>query len=586
LNVFISYRRDDSAVATRLLYTELVARFGADAVFMDVDNIGYGDAFAAVIDERLARADVVVVVIGPRWHEIIEQRQRGDDWVRHEVAQSLALKRASLQGAQPSAERPGRPRIIPVQLDDTLWPGPDLPQDIAALQPLNALPIRKAALKTGIDELVQAVQGYRHEDHAQEVSLSQRLGRHVRWWAPLLAVAVFLGAWTGLLDLMTWDTRLAGAAISWAGKPGGESPATGVVMVVIDQRTVKSVGRDFGPSWRREHGLVIEQAAAAGAKVVALDIFMPNPADPAADAALVRSLGAVRGRLRVVLGVLNLGADGGPAIASQFKPLVSWGVACVGTRLGRTMLVPVVVQPLRPATGTPGTVLWPSLGLAAFSGGGLIDQLDTVAQTLQVHVEHEQRNQRLDIFSLETVVARNDCGLLQAGDRVASQWAALSAAAKPDVPRLAYEDLLRGDSAALKALQGRVVLVSVMLGKEDTVTLSGQAPGESVFASELIAAQVQALQQGRTVRSAGALLQWGWTTLLTALGASLWMSLRKRAQGVRLLALGVSAAAVVVVSLWWLRAEQQLLPPHHGVLALLLGAGLAAWLIRRNNLRR
>src|SRR5881392_358790 len=43
MKFFISYRRDDSIVHARLIHNELAARFGADDVFMDIDDIEAGD---------------------------------------------------------------------------------------------------------------------------------------------------------------------------------------------------------------------------------------------------------------------------------------------------------------------------------------------------------------------------------------------------------------------------------------------------------------------------------------------------------------------------------------------------------------
>jgi hypothetical protein len=41
MNVFISYRRDDSILAARVLHGELSKRYGDANVFMDLENIGY-----------------------------------------------------------------------------------------------------------------------------------------------------------------------------------------------------------------------------------------------------------------------------------------------------------------------------------------------------------------------------------------------------------------------------------------------------------------------------------------------------------------------------------------------------------------
>jgi len=48
--VFISYRRDDSAGHAGRLFDHLSSTFGAEGVFMDVDDIRRGENFA---DNRL-----------------------------------------------------------------------------------------------------------------------------------------------------------------------------------------------------------------------------------------------------------------------------------------------------------------------------------------------------------------------------------------------------------------------------------------------------------------------------------------------------------------------------------------------------
>src|ERR671916_68194 len=67
-SVFISYRRDDSAAHAGRLYDELARRFGRSQVFTDVYNIGAGEEFEQVIQERLSQTTVFVAVIGSRWH--------------------------------------------------------------------------------------------------------------------------------------------------------------------------------------------------------------------------------------------------------------------------------------------------------------------------------------------------------------------------------------------------------------------------------------------------------------------------------------------------------------------------------------
>lgn len=601
MKIFISYRRDDSAVASRLLYKELAERVQGGSVFMDVDNIGYGDDFAAVIDRHLADADVVLVVIGPRWHQVIEQRLRGDDWVRHEVMQALALREVGLRRARWS--RAGRPRVLPVILDDTDWPGPVLPVGLDGLRSISAAKLLKADLKGHLSAIVESVQARTFEERMNTLAGDLRLGRLARWAAPALGGLVLLAAWTSAFDLLKLDTELAGLTIAWAGATPAAAAvgAPGVVLVGIDAGTVQAVGRAFGPDWRREHARVVDTAAAAGARTLAFDIFMPAPGDAAADAAFERSLRAAHGRLPVVLAVQAV-VDGNPAIAPAFRPLVHWGLACAGQRLARAVLMPLAVQPAaaRPdataamaasthahtITRASASAPYPSLALAAYSAGGQVEAIDAGAQTVAVRVPGEQRTATVDFVALDTVPIRQTaCPALGPGDRVASQWVdpAHVAGAGAGFKRLAYQQLLAAEPAAVRAVAGRTVLVGVMLGDDDSLAMHTD---DAAFGSQLLAAQIQALHAGHGVRGVGAASQWVWMSLAALAGASVWLRLRQRPAWLRRAGLAGAALAVVAAALLWFRLERQLLPPHHGLAALLVGAGLAAWLAGRDARRR
>ena len=65
--IAISYRRDDSAAITGRIFDRLVARYGADSVFRDVDNIPIGVDFREHINGILAQTDITLVVVGKRW---------------------------------------------------------------------------------------------------------------------------------------------------------------------------------------------------------------------------------------------------------------------------------------------------------------------------------------------------------------------------------------------------------------------------------------------------------------------------------------------------------------------------------------
>jgi hypothetical protein len=91
--VFISYRRADSASASGRIYDRLVARFGQQNVFKDVDNIPPGVNFGAYIQNSLRQCAVVLVVIGPHWLDPGGPRlDDPTDWVRIEIEMAFALK--------------------------------------------------------------------------------------------------------------------------------------------------------------------------------------------------------------------------------------------------------------------------------------------------------------------------------------------------------------------------------------------------------------------------------------------------------------------------------------------------------------
>ncbi len=93
--IFINYRRGDDPGATGRLFDRLVAAFPPEWLFMDVEGgIGAGADFVDALKEKVARADVLLAVIGRDWLAITGEagRQRlanPDDFVRIEIAAAL-----------------------------------------------------------------------------------------------------------------------------------------------------------------------------------------------------------------------------------------------------------------------------------------------------------------------------------------------------------------------------------------------------------------------------------------------------------------------------------------------------------------
>jgi hypothetical protein len=75
--IFISYRRDDVAGDARGLRDALSARFGGTALFMDVDDLKPGQRFDEKLAEALDQSSALIVVIGPRWMTLLNERSGG-----------------------------------------------------------------------------------------------------------------------------------------------------------------------------------------------------------------------------------------------------------------------------------------------------------------------------------------------------------------------------------------------------------------------------------------------------------------------------------------------------------------------------
>jgi hypothetical protein len=100
LTVFICYRRDDSAGYAGRLCDRLVKALGRDRVFRDADGLQPGDNFLQSIRERVSAADVLFVLIGPRWLAATDRegyRRLDDphDLVRLEIELGLERKKTS-----------------------------------------------------------------------------------------------------------------------------------------------------------------------------------------------------------------------------------------------------------------------------------------------------------------------------------------------------------------------------------------------------------------------------------------------------------------------------------------------------------
>jgi hypothetical protein len=147
--IFISYRRHDSAYLAATLSDKLQQHFGPNSVFFDVDNIPLGVDFREYIGNAVGQCDVLLVIIGDQWmgstgSPVKRRIDDPSDYVRIEI--ESALKR----------DIP----IIPVLVEDATMPAAaDLPESLQAIVFRNAAEIRAGRdLRQHIDLLIQGLE--------------------------------------------------------------------------------------------------------------------------------------------------------------------------------------------------------------------------------------------------------------------------------------------------------------------------------------------------------------------------------------------------------------------------------------------
>jgi hypothetical protein len=142
--VFISYRRNEAAAYAGRLYDRLAARFGRERVFIDTENVGWGEDFVEAITSAAESCAVMIALVSPRWSRGAGGQLDLDDYVRLEVATALGRKI----------------RVIPIPIQGASMPKPkELPDDLAPLARLNAIPLSDdARWERDVEDLVKTLE--------------------------------------------------------------------------------------------------------------------------------------------------------------------------------------------------------------------------------------------------------------------------------------------------------------------------------------------------------------------------------------------------------------------------------------------
>jgi len=142
LDIFLCYRRGDSAGHAGRLADALIDKFGPNSVFMDVDTIEPGVDFVEEIDRAVGHCDVLIALIGPHWVGAADSRGRRlddpQDLVRLEIETALDRKI----------------RVIPALVGGADMPNQDqLPGALANLARRNAVELSDSRFRSDMQVL-------------------------------------------------------------------------------------------------------------------------------------------------------------------------------------------------------------------------------------------------------------------------------------------------------------------------------------------------------------------------------------------------------------------------------------------------
>ena len=148
VRVFINYRRADTKHVAGRLRDLIVARFGEDSVFVDVEDIEPGADYVSTIDQAVSGCGVMLVLIGDLWLTAVDgqgQRRIDDPGDRLRLEIEAGLRHST--------------RVIPVLVDSASMPKTrDLPQQLVSLSRHHAIRLDHDSFRQDTQHLLEVIQ--------------------------------------------------------------------------------------------------------------------------------------------------------------------------------------------------------------------------------------------------------------------------------------------------------------------------------------------------------------------------------------------------------------------------------------------
>jgi formylglycine-generating enzyme required for sulfatase activity len=146
--IFINYRRGEDSGFAQALFAHLVQGFPREQLFMDVDSIEPGLDFVRVLNDQVAKCDILISMVGKNWTDAREENgarrlDNPDDFVRVEIEAALQQDK----------------RVIPVLIGQAQMPRADqLPDTLKPFARRNAIRLTHERFGSDTQVLITALQ--------------------------------------------------------------------------------------------------------------------------------------------------------------------------------------------------------------------------------------------------------------------------------------------------------------------------------------------------------------------------------------------------------------------------------------------
>ncbi|HUF61248.1 MAG TPA: CHASE2 domain-containing protein [Verrucomicrobiales bacterium] len=511
--IFISYRRDDTAIYAQALQATLCRHFPEKDIFIDVVSIKPGVDFVAAIEEAVGQCDILLALIGRQWLTITGEDgkprlENAEDFVRVEI--STALRRGV--------------RVVPVLVQGAIVPKEeDLPEPMRPLSRCLGVELHDKRFLQEVDQLISALREALDPDTPSTVDGAvEALKRRLRFQrtslfaAACLAVSMFLVGWVGLMDRVFFGLQTQAEMLTvrvgdlFAGKMFSDQ----IALVLIDEETRSQVGEPFEnyAFWRRHHAQVLARLSESGAAVVAFDFFFQR--DTAADEDFAEAITEAQGQGTAVLLGARAYGEGKPRIAEKLLEAASgWGALCIDRKLGYAASAPLAIVK-RGENNERITI--PSLALQCYiahRGGDAGEpnavELNFYDREVRVHLPPPPEGAGTTVFPCFDLAwpvrhTRKACPVIARGDTYAGLALDLSPLAliRNRATTYRYEDLLGEGTEPLSAFAGKVVLIGHALPQDEFEVVWRLRP-QARYGVELHADALNALLHAKPIREPG-----------------------------------------------------------------------------------